>query len=126
MLTYKIEVKASNMSAAKMGKFGHPGRIWVRGYNEQGERVEQHSIGFVDLRYSGPRSNYARVYAEAQALCDKLTSFQRAQREDRVDFEWPDGSCGWVTADPAEEIDVCEFFSRRGAKVWLNEQPYNF
>ncbi|WP_374556051.1 hypothetical protein [Aquitalea pelogenes] len=73
MIHYKIEIKSSNKYAANMGKFGHPGRIWVRGYNEQGEKVEQYSVGFVDLRYTGPRSKHARVYAEAQALVNELT-----------------------------------------------------
>lgn len=74
MITYKVEVKASNKYAAKMGKFGHPGRIWVRGYNELGERVEQYHVGFVDRRYTGPTTHYAQVYAEAQALVAELTA----------------------------------------------------
>lgn len=73
MIHYKIEIKSSNMRAARMGKFAFPGRVWVRGYNEQGEKVEQYSVGFVDLRYTGPRSKYAHVYAEAQALVNELT-----------------------------------------------------
>lgn len=70
MLTYKIEVKAANR---KQCHFRFPGRIWVRGYNEQGERVEQYSIGFVDLRCKGSRSNYARVYAAAEQKIQELT-----------------------------------------------------
>lgn len=73
MITYIIEVKNSDRTSAKMGKYGIPGRIWVRGYNEQGERVEQYHVDFVDLRYTGPRSHYAQVYSNAQTLISNLT-----------------------------------------------------
>ena len=50
-MKYKVEIKCGNKFAAGFGRFGFPGRIWVRGCSEDEKRVEQYSIGFVDLRY---------------------------------------------------------------------------
>lgn len=65
MLKYVVEVKASNRSTAGFGKWGHPGRIWVRGYGEATKPLYERTIGFVDLRYKGKRSYFYEVYREA-------------------------------------------------------------
>lgn len=72
MNKYRVEIKCSNKSQCGFGKFGHPGRIWIRGYNSDGVKVYQEHIAFIDKRYLGPTSDAGRqlviAHERAKAL----------------------------------------------------------
>ena len=80
MLKYVVEVKASNRSTAGFGKWGHPGRIWVRGYGEATKPLYERTIGFVDLRYKGKRSYFYEVYREASRWAMYLDLLQKGNQ----------------------------------------------
>lgn len=81
MTVFKIEVKCSNHSTARLGRWAFPGRIWVRGYDNSGKRVSEYSIGFVDLRNKGPKSYYYATYREAERWALYLTVLEAKNAE---------------------------------------------
>lgn len=80
MLKYVVEVKASNRSTAGFGKWGTPGRIWVRGYGDAKKPLYERTIGFVDLRYKGKRSYFYEVYREANRWAMYLDLLQQGNQ----------------------------------------------
>ena len=66
-ISVRIEVKHSRRGCATpFSRWALPGRIWVRGYALDGSRVYSHHVGYVDLRWRGPRSHFAQVLSVAQ------------------------------------------------------------
>ena len=75
-ITYVIEVRATNRKMAWLhaiySKYSEPGRIWVRGYDEDDNKVFEETVAFSDTRYYGPRSHNFRMLKKAEKLAREL------------------------------------------------------
>lgn len=74
--TVKVEVKAASSTQARLGMYARAHRVWIRIYDFQGTKTDQIFIGFIDTRYTGPRSYAYRVlqdaYQQAERICAEL------------------------------------------------------
>lgn len=79
--SFSAEVRSSNRAIAGLGRYAHPGRLWIRGYTRVQTprggsyvmvRTYAESIAMIDLRHRGPRSRAGRLEAFAEARASAL------------------------------------------------------
>ena len=73
-----VELRAASSSDAynRGGLVGtkwiRAARVWVRSYDDAGNKASEKFFGFIDTRCTGPRSRAGRVIEDAEAFADKL------------------------------------------------------
>lgn len=81
----RIEYRSANMQDAYKGgmpsvHWTRPARVWVRTY-VAGIKTTEKFFGFIDMRYTGPRSRSGRIIAEAKAYAKTIAELSKSKTD---------------------------------------------